>query len=330
MFLSLPQSRRGNRSNQKRLTLEVMEKRELFAGDLIRSALAGSVIQAVEHSKTSAISQLEVEDADLSWDASCEYSVSNDGVVSIQGGMSSDQVTITDNAVTGTTLIDIQCGSGEHIPWMFPSGEVQEIIFHGGWGHDSFTNLSLIPSVAYGDGGNDKLVGGGSRDELHGGIGNDDLQGNGMSWGMLVGDKLYGDQGDDKLKGGGWNDLLSGGSGHDEIFGNGGSDLLIGGFGNDVLRGGSGNDQLNGGAGWDQLFGDQGDDILEGGNDGIADELTGGAGNDTFVNEWRKKTSRGWIPVEFESINDFQSGDSLEWKQTPSRLRLAWTVPFDL
>ena len=54
------------------------------------------------------------------------------------------------------------------------------------------------------------------------------------------------------------------------LIGGSGADPLNGGQGDDILIGNGGNDTLNGGAGSDILFGGAGD-------------LTGGAGNDTFV-----------------------------------------------
>lgn len=318
----------SSKTRQSRaFSIETMEQRELFAADVIGAAGVEPASQAISTAATVEVSRLDASDSVLSWDPTCDYSISDDKVVTIQGGMSGDHVTVSDNYSTGMVTIDIQCGSGQHVPWIFPQGEVQEIIFHGGSGNDVFLNHSLIPSVAYGDLGNDKLVGGGAGDELHGGHGADHLEGNGMGWGMLRGDELYGDQGDDKLIGGGWNDLLVGGSGHDQLFGGGGNDLLHGGTGNDQLWGGAANDQLFGGSGWDQLFGEAGDDYLQGGNDGVADQMTGGLGNDTFVNEWRQKTQNSWVPVEFEQITDLESGDSVEWKQTPVRMWIPLSLP---
>ena len=268
----------------------------------------------------------------FSWDPTCDFSIDAENVVTIEGGMSGDHVTVTDDYATGLVTIDIQCGNGQHVPWLFAHGEVQKIVFRGGWGNDSFENLSAIPSEAYGDGGNDTLIGGTASDELHGGIGDDHLEANGhfeakTRWGIRMGDKLYGDQGDDMLIGGGGNDLLSGGSGHDQLFGNAGNDVLLGGSGNDILWGGSGNDQMFGGSGWDQLLGEAGDDYLQGGNDNLADQLTGGSGNDTFVNEWREKTRNGsWVLKELEDITDFALGDTLEWKQSPSRVLIPWFI----
>ena len=232
-------------------------------------------------------------------------------------------MTVIDDITTGLVTINVECGSGQHTEWLFEQGEVQKIIFYGGWGNDSFVNLSTIPSEAHGDGGHDTLTGGAAGDEIHGGSGNDQITANGMAWGLLMGDTLYGDEGNDTLVGGVWNDYLSGGSGNDELSGGGGNDVLLGGHGNDTLMGGSGNDQIFGGHGLDQLFGDAGNDYLEGGSDYYADQLTGGSGNDTFVNEWRVKNQNGtWSVKELENVTDFALGDTLEWKQANSRVLL--------
>jgi Ca2+-binding RTX toxin-like protein len=85
--------------------------------------------------------------------------------------------------------------------------------------------------------------------------------------------------------GDGW-DVLDGGMGNDELNGGDGYDKLVGNCGQDVLRGGADGDILDGGCDADQLFGDEGDDYLKGGMGTDADQLTGGAGADTFVGEW--------------------------------------------
>jgi Ca2+-binding RTX toxin-like protein len=113
-----------------------------------------------------------------------------------------------------------------------------------------------------------------------------------------------------------FDDVLYGTTDHDDIVGYGGNDQLFGDAGNDDMDGGAGNDWLFGGAGadylgdWqgaDHLFGEDGDDWLSafgamysgneadwldggGGNDrlnvylgGLAHELRGGSGADTFA-----------------------------------------------
>jgi Ca2+-binding RTX toxin-like protein len=69
----------------------------------------------------------------------------------------------------------------------------------------------------------------------------------------------------------------------DAIRGNEKDNALYGYGGNDTLYGRDDDDSLYGGSGRDQLFGDAGRDRLDGGKDRARDELTGGAGRDTFV-----------------------------------------------
>jgi hypothetical protein len=68
------------------------------------------------------------------------------------------------------------------------------------------------------------------------------------------------------------------------IDGTSGNNILNGTDANDSIYGYAGHDKLFGGKGSDKLFGGDGDDYLNGGGStrGELDELTGGAGKDTF------------------------------------------------
>jgi len=79
--------------------------------------------------------------------------------------------------------------------------------------------------------------------------------------------------------------VAHGGAGDDALYGGSKADLLYGDDGKDVLNGGGGNDSLYGGNGLDFLDGADGNDYLNGGLDGVADQLTGGAGADKFEAE---------------------------------------------
>lgn len=317
------ESRKTRRSARPSLSIEAMESRDLFAADFMGVASAGIATQVEIGSAASQPMETIRDGGDIIFDPTCEYWISDDGELTVEGGMSADTVNVWDNMLTGKIHVDIHCGSGAEVNWLFEHGEITKVIFHGGNGNDTFTNASLIQSEAHGGHGNDILSGGANSDELHGGTGNDILNGNSMSWGLLASDELYGESGDDVLTGGGWNDYLSGGAGDDDLFGGGGSDLLQGGSGHDELFGGSGNDELFGGSGWDQLFGEDGDDLLNGGKDGHSDQLTGGNGNDIFIHEWRKKIDSGWQPIEFETVIDPESGDTLKWQTTPQRMMVS-------
>lgn len=95
---------------------------------------------------------------------------------------------------------------------------------------DYTTNL---PLEAFGNGGNDTLIGGASN-YMEGGPGDD---------------QLFGQNGMDTLIGGTGDDLLTGWNGNDTLIGGDDSDVLEGGFGDDFLDGGSGRDQFIGGPG---------------------------------------------------------------------------------
>ena len=103
--------------------------------------------------------------------------------------------------------------------------------------------------------------------------------------------QAFGDRGErDNVKGD--IETVLGGSGNDAVsspananvnnrlVGNGGNDSLSGGGGNDSLEGGADNDNLSGGEGNDSITGADGHDTL-GGDNGV-DTLRGGIGDDTF------------------------------------------------
>ncbi|MDP3972925.1 MAG: C2 family cysteine protease [Candidatus Nanopelagicales bacterium] len=88
----------------------------------------------------------------------------------------------------------------------YPTNQVRRVVFHGGTGNDSLNASSMrIPVVAYGNGGNDTLIGGSAADYLNGGTGSDTLRGNG---------------GDDTIVAidNGTSDTVVGGSGRDAIW----------------------------------------------------------------------------------------------------------------
>lgn len=191
-----------------------------------------------------------------------------------------------------------------------PKSQVKAVWFVGLDGNDRFENKTSIPSHAYGNNGNDTLIGGTGKDQFGGGDGNDQLigkDGDDLLAGGRGDDRIDAGNGDDKVYGvsganvidvGGGNDLvyggtdgdtINGGAGNDQLYSNGGDDTVNGGSGNDVigghtgddtLVGGDGNDQLYGGEGSDKLSDAAGDNILAGGQGN--DEATGGSGRDTI------------------------------------------------
>ncbi len=155
------------------------------------------------------------------------------------------------------------------------------------------------------------ITGGSGADTLNGNEGNDTLNGNDGD------DTLNGGGGDDTLRGNNAADTLNGGDGGDTLLGGNGNDTLDGGIGNDTLDGGIGNDRMVGGVGQDtyvvNIVGDtvvenanQGIDLVQstratytlgnnvdnltftgignftGNGNGLANTITGGAGNDTL------------------------------------------------
>ncbi|MFM9966368.1 MAG: beta strand repeat-containing protein [Planctomycetaceae bacterium] len=126
-----------------------------------------------------------------------------------------------------------------------------DINFGGGEGNDTLDAAATnIPVFAFGDAGDDSLIGGRGADTLQGGDGDD---------------------------------VLTGNSGADVLNGNAGEDIISGGAGNDLMNGGDDDDMLDGGADNDAIAGFGGDDVVTGGT-GI-DTLAGGSGDGADVNE---------------------------------------------
>jgi len=173
-----------------------------------------------------------------------------------------------------------------------------------------------------GDGGTNQINGGRKDDVLHGTPGDDAILGKDGN------DTLYGEAGNDFLSGGTGGDTLHGGEGSDRLFGNSGDDHLFGGDGDDELQGGSGRDTIDGGKGIDVAYymevpeqaggsgitvagtynsGTQSTDytvmvpegpesvtgveIIIGSN--YNDQMTGGAGADTFAGAYGADTLEG-------------------------------------
>ncbi len=104
------------------------------------------------------------------------------------------------------------------------------------------------------------------------------------------------------------------------INGTFGNDILNGTDSKDVIKGLAGNDILYGRGGDDKLFGEEGNDLLQGyGGVGISeyDELTGGAGKDTYsmVDQFGNPAYLnddyldGSSPTGFVKISDFKLGE---------------------
>ena len=200
----------------------------------------------------------------------------------------------------------------------FAASQVNSILFVGLAGDDFFENQTAISARAFGQAGNDTLIGGSGADRLIGNTDNDIIRGNGGD------DFIVAGNGDDNIDAGAGNDrvlgimgfnVIEGGAGDDSIFGGNdtdvitdisGTNLLVGSSGVDNIQGGTGDDLIFGGPGADTIFGQGGNDRIyaQGGNDFVSggtgvdvvagndgddvlrgeqgnDRLVGGAGNDT-------------------------------------------------
>jgi VCBS repeat-containing protein len=200
-----------------------------------------------------------------------------------------------DNVLTG--------GAGDDIL----RGGAGSDTLNGGNGSDTADYLTAASAV------NANLTSGGALD---GDGGTDTFQSIENLRGSAFNDVLYGDaqanildgsNGNDILVGRGGNDILRGGAGTDTadysdastgIFarlstgvindGEGGTDFvvsienIVGGDFNDVIIAFTGDNVLSGGLGYDVLIGGEGNDTLRGGT-GVANELYGGLGDDTYV-----------------------------------------------
>ncbi|MEL6109593.1 MAG: hypothetical protein AAFU85_26585 [Planctomycetota bacterium] len=105
----------------------------------------------------------------------------------------------------------------------YDAEDIHRIDFEGDNNTDGFYNYTELPSVAYGHGASDYLIGGDGPDDLYGGLGDDVLDGEGGD------DDLYGERGRDILLGGPDDDFLNPGSDQQEGFldGEGGYDIGV-------------------------------------------------------------------------------------------------------
>jgi Ca2+-binding RTX toxin-like protein len=193
------------------------------------------------------------------------------GQVTVDGSAGNDVVRVMED--TGTTTV-IFTGLETR---SFDTANVSEIVFFGRNGDDWFRNDSSTSSKAFGQNGDDTLIGGSADDRLRGGTGSDRL------YGMNGNDFIAGDDDNDFGWGGSGSDRLFGGRGVDRMSGEDGNDFMGGGDGDDNLYGGRGNDKVYGNSGNDRLFGELGDDLISGDDDN--DSLYGGEGNDSMYGQ---------------------------------------------
>ena len=157
---------------------------------------------------------------------------SGDDTVLGQGG---------DNAVT--------LGAGNDL---YTGANLSQDTVYGGIGNDTINmEYHATGNEAYGEDGDDSLVGNNGNQALYGGDGNDTIRG-GNDLSTSDTDTLDGGIGDDCIVSGasastdeGWEDngdLMTGGAGQDTLIGGGADDTLEGGTGNDSLTGGLADD----------------------------------------------------------------------------------------
>ncbi|MEL6449619.1 MAG: calcium-binding protein [Pseudomonadota bacterium] len=186
--------------------------------------------------------------------------------------------------------------------------------------------------------GDDEINGTDGDDDLFGGLGADTMTGNGgddLMQGQGGNDVMVGNDGDDLMQGRGADDTVQGFSGDDWVDGN---------DGNDFVRGGQGNDVAIGGAGEDAVFGRDGNDFVVGGSltdgplsnaqldalrdgaelgdvipdfgmgdaqfvdDGEADSVDGGGGNDVLL-FGAGDTAAGGIGTDIFTVFGAAAGD---------------------
>jgi len=168
-------------------------------------------------------------------------------VLSIIGSNGNDSTEVRQQG--NNLIVTLNSGSGR-LSRTINSATVSRIVFTGGAGNDSFTNLTAKPVRADGGSGDDVLRGGSANDNLLGGDGKD---------------RLFGNVGNDTIDAGAGNDSVDGGLGDDILMAGLGNDSLNAGGGNDILDGGRGTDKLVGGAGLDREV-DAQDNFADGDN----------------------------------------------------------------
>ncbi|WP_168220525.1 calcium-binding protein [Azospirillum thermophilum] len=122
----------------------------------------------------------------------------------------------------------------------------------------------------------DRLTGGSGDDVIHGLAGSDTILAGGDN------DTIVAGAGDDRVDGAGGSDDMTGGDGQDTLAGGSGADTVFAGNGGDLVDGADGHDLLGGGPDSDSVTGGAGNDTLYAGDDGVADTLVGGSGDDRF------------------------------------------------
>jgi len=168
-------------------------------------------------------------------------------------------------------------------------------------GNASNNNFSALDGedFVYGNGGADTIDGGNGNDLIYGDDTANTLNGADSLLGGAGDDTLYGGQGNDTINGGANNDVLDGGAGTDSLTGGTGDDIYYMDVATDVVveNAAEGNDTVIAGTAFNYTLtanfenltmlaggtatGNGSDNIISA-NNGVANTLTGGNGNDTY------------------------------------------------
>lgn len=268
-----------------------------------------------------------------------------DGNDSIRGGIGNDTLVgdAGDDQVFGEAGLDFILGEDGND--VLDGGDSADTI-RGGAGQDTITGDDGDDALL-GDDGDDVIVAGPGNDSAQGGAGDDQV------WGDAGDDVLSGDDGNDTLVGGDGNDNLLGGNGNDLLFGNADNDQILGGFGDDSIYGGIGDDVLHGGNGipnvphsvrdqtlpddgadvilggdgFDLVDGGTGNNLLDAGDDGIAETVLAGHGNDIAFGHWDHDGNRDTAGLDggFNRVY-VQGGLTEPGMPAEAASRLAFTV----
>lgn len=141
-------------------------------------------------------------------------------------------------STTADDLVSIRLRNVGSTTAQFSVSAVERIYARVYGGDDTINNQSPVKLTAYGDAGNDLLLGGSGNDSLLGGGDNDFIDGrlgNDTIWGQEGADALFGDNGSDTILGGAGPDYIFGGNDDDYLFGEGDIDRLYGEAGVDRL-----------------------------------------------------------------------------------------------
>lgn len=221
-----------------------------------------------------------------------------EGNSTLHGRAGDDDITTTGNGnnrvyagsgddvvVVGDGNNRIKAASGDDT---VTAGKGNDTIF-GGQGDDDI-KAGNGRNLVRGNKGDDQIITGGGKDSIFGGGGDDTLKGNGGA------DKVVGGAGDDVIKSGAGSDTVFGGSGDDSIDAEAGLDTVYGNDGDDTITGLGGRNDVSaaaffGGHGNDvitirgdgDVWGNTGNDTITGSDQGHANRIKGGAGDDHLI-----------------------------------------------